>query len=321
MQSKSFTILKIVFSLGVISVLLSQSNLDSLWIQLQHLSRPFIIFALLYYTACQWLSCIRWQVILKSNRHIVPINRLLSSYLSGMFFNNFLPGAFGGDFYRVYKVTQSIKDSEAALVSVLIERTTGLIALSTLAVLGLIPAFKVIGRWDIVLIFFACLATLISLVILLTTHKLLIISKTYLGKVRYLKKIIPRISKSQILFKKFSQNSKALSISMFLSVILNLAVVYYHYLIAQQLNISISFLELLVLIPMISVITLFPISFGGLGLREGLWVYFFNRIGLTSEQAILFCVTLLSLGWTLALCGGFLFILDLIASGQYKKNE
>ena len=318
MKLKPTTVLKTIVSIGFLVLVFSRIDFSKAWTQFQYLSLPFIVFALLYYTGCQWLSCWRWQVVLRSSDHSVPISSLLSSYFAGMFLNIFLPGALGGDVYRVYRVAKETKDSEVAIVSVFLERFTGLAALSALALLGLPPAFKLVGRWDIILLFLTCVGTLVGAVLLISSPQLLIWAEPWLEKF-HLSAVAARFAKIQILLRKFAQHRKALALSMGLSLLLQLAIVYYHYLVAQQLKIPISYLELLVFIPIIVVVTLLPISLGGLGLKEGLWVYLFSRIGLTAEQALLLSLTITALSWLLSLPGAVILLLD-SAGFQYVKH-
>lgn len=318
MKLKPITVLKTIVSLGFLTLVFTHIDLSQAWQQFQYLSWPFIVFALLFYTGCQWLSCLRWLVVLRSSGHSVPMSSLLSSYFAGMFLNNFLPGALGGDVYRVYRVTQETKDSEVALVSVFLERFTGLAALSALALLGLPPAFKLVGRWDIILLFMACVGMLVGAVLLIASPRVLIWAEPWLEKFR-LSRLAARFAKIQILLRKFAQHRQALALSMGLSLLLQLAIVYYHYLVAQQLRIPVSYLELLVFIPIIVVVTLLPISLGGLGLKEGLWVYLFTRIGLTVEQALLLSLTITALSWLLSLPGAVILLLD--SSGLKQARQ
>jgi glycosyltransferase 2 family protein len=308
-KGKLITLLKTIVSLGLLGLVFSKINFQQAWVQFSYLSWPFIVFALLFYTGCQWLSCLRWRVILQANAHSVPMGNLLSSYFAGMFLNIFLPGALGGDVYRVYRTSKVTKDSEVALVSVFLERFTGLAALSALALMGLPPLFKLIGRWDIVLLFLGCVSALVAAVLLISSPKLLIFAEPWLQKFR-LTQVAARFAKIQILLRKFAQHRKALALSMCLSLVLQLAIVYYHYIIAQQLKIPITYLELLVFIPIIVVITLLPISLGGLGLKEGLWIYLFSRVGLTAEQALFLSFTITALSWLLSMPGAIILALD-----------
>ena len=320
MKIKPIVVLKTVVSVGFLALVLTRVDISQTWKQFQSLSLPFVAFALIYYTGCQWLSCLRWQVVLRSAGYLIPISSLLSSYFAGMFLNIFLPGSFGGDVYRIYRVARQTKDSEAALVSVFLERFTGLFALSALAILGLPPAIKVVGRWDIILLFFGCVGALVGGVILIISPRLLMIAEPWLQKL-HLQNLATRFAKIQILLRQFAQHRQALALSISLSFLLMLAIVYYHYLIAQQLKIPISYLELLVFIPIVAVITLLPISLGGLGVKEGLWVYLFSRIGLTGSQALLLSVTMTILSWLLSLPGGIVLLLDSAGIQHIKQVD
>ncbi|MBW4585065.1 MAG: flippase-like domain-containing protein [Aetokthonos hydrillicola CCALA 1050] len=320
MKIKPITFIKTAVSVCLLILVFTHINFAQAWNQCQNLSLPFIIFALLYYTGCQVLSCIRWQVVLNSSGHSAPMSSLISSYFAGMFLNIFLPGALGGDAYRIYRVAKHTKDSEVALVSVFLERFTGLAALSGLALLGLPPAFRLIGRWDIILLFLGCVASLVGAVLLISSPKLLILAEPWLEKFN-LSRLAARFAKIQILLRKFAQHPQALALSMGLSLILQLGIVYYHYLIAQQLKIPISYLQLLVFVPIIVVVTLLPISLGGLGLKEGLWIYLFSRIGLSAEQALLLSVVITALSWLLSLPGSLILLLDSTGFQQVRKGD
>ncbi|NEP00824.1 MAG: flippase-like domain-containing protein [Symploca sp. SIO2E9] len=319
MKKKLVFLIKSTISVALIILVFTHIDLAQAWTQFRELSLPFVIASLLFYTVLQWLSCIRWQVVLKATKYSVPITSLFSSYFVGMFLNIFLPGALGGDVYRVYKVSQETKDSEVALVSVFLERFTGLAALSALAVMGLPPAFKLIGSWDIILLFFTCVAALVGGVLLIISPQLLIWTEPILIKL-HLNSVASRFAKIQLLLRQFAQHRQALAVSMGLSFLLQLGIVYYHYLIAQQLNISVSYLELLVFVPIIVVVTLLPISLGGLGLKEGLWVYLFSRIGLTAEQALLLSLTITLQSWLLSLPGSIILLFDSAGYRQIKSQ-
>lgn len=320
MKQKAFLIFKTVVSIILLAWVLTRVDIEQAWQQFQNLSLPFIAFALLYYTFLQWLSCIRWQIVLQATRHSAPMGTLLSSYFAGMFLNIFLPGALGGDVYRIYRVAKVTKDSEAALVSVFLERFTGLAALSALAIIGLPPAFQLIGRWDIILIFFSCVGALVGGVLLIVSPQLLRIAEPILHKLR-LDSIAARFAKIQLLLRQFAQHRQALLSSIVLSLILQFGIVYYHYFIAQQLGIEVSFLALLVFIPIIVVVTLLPISLGGLGLKEGLWVYLFSRIGLSVEDALLLSLTITFLSWLLSLPGGIVLLFDSVGFQQVRRSN
>jgi len=319
MKIKPVVFLKTIVSIGILALVFTHIDLNQAWTRIQYLSWPFVVFALLYYTGCQWLSCWRWQVVLRSSGYIVPIGYLLSSYFAGMFVSIFLPGSFGGDVYRVYRVNKKTRNSELAVASVFLERFTGLAAVFALAVTGIPPAIRIIGRWDIILIFIACAAVISGVFFLIVSPKLLIFAEPWLEKL-HLGRVTVRIANIQIIFRKFLQHRQALGSAIAISLLIQLAIIYYQYLLAQQLQIPISYLELLVFTPISIVVTLLPISFGGLGVQEGLWAYLFSRVGLTAEQAVLLSLTFTILGWILSLPGAIILLLD-SAGFKYIKQK
>lgn len=309
---------KTIVSISLMAVVLGQIDFTQAWEKFRHLSPSFIVYALVFYTCLQWLSCIRWQIVLLPSGHKIATHRLMGSYFAGMFLNIFLPGAVGGDAYRVYQVAKDIKDSEIALVSVFLERFTGLMALSAMALVGWVLAFELIGRWDIIILFSGCVLSLVGGTALIANTTLLRWAEPWLNKLR-LTSISGRLKKIQVLLHQFAHNRQALVLSTGLSLVLQCAIACYHYLVAQQLGIDISFLELLVFIPIVVVITMLPISLGGLGLKEGLWVYLFTRVGQSAEEALILSLVITGLGWLLSLPGAIVLILDTAGIKRLKS--
>jgi len=318
MKAKLLVLLKAIVSLSLLVLVFTHIDFSQAFTQLRYLSLPFVGFALLYYTSCQWLSCLRWQVVLRAADYFIPVSTLLRYYFAGMFVSIFLPGSFGGDVYRIYRVAQKTKDPEAALASVFLERFTGLAAVFGLALIGLPPAFKIVGRWDIVLLFLVCAGVISGGFLLIISPKLLMLAEPWLLRLK-LSAIANRIAKIQIIFRKFVQHRQALSLAIGISLIIQLGIIYYQYLLAQQLKIPISYLELLVFTPISIVVTLLPISLGGLGVQEGLWAYLFSRIGLSPDQAVLLSLTFTILGWVLSLPGAVILFFDSVG-WQYVRQ-
>lgn len=302
MKFKPNLVIKTSISLGLVTLLLTQVNLQSLWLQIQYLTWPFVGVALLYYTGCQCLSCVRWQIILRSQGHNHSLWGLMSSYFGGMFLNTFLPSSIGGDVYRIYRVSQTSQDPEVAFASVFLERVTGLIALLAIAFIGLPPAINLVGSWDIILLLLACTIVLAGAVLLMVSPQLLMRVEPWLIQLK-LQSLAGRFAKIQILLRQFAQAQKTLVITMLLSFLLQLLLVYYYFLVSKQLQIHVSYLELLVFIPIITIISLLPISLGGLGVKEGLVSYLFSRVGLSVEQGVLLSISVTLLGWILSLPG------------------
>jgi uncharacterized protein (TIRG00374 family) len=246
---------------------------------------------------------------LKSANHHLKLRYLISSYFAGMFVSIFLPSSIGGDAYRIYRVNKAINDPEVAFASVFLERFSGLAAVFALALVGIPPAIKIIGSWEIIVLFLVCASIIWGVFLLIVSPYLLQRIKPWLLKLR-LKNIFERLYKIQVISIQFLKHRQSVGIAIALSLIIQLSIIFYQYLLAQQLKIPISYLELLVFTPISIVVTLLPISLGSLGVQEGLWAYLFSRIGLTAEQAVLLSLTFTILGWVLSIPGAVILLLD-----------
>jgi uncharacterized protein (TIRG00374 family) len=318
MKIKPTVVVKTIVSLGILVLVFTHIDLNQMWTQVQYLSLPFVMFALVYYTGCQWLSCLRWQIILRPMGKVVPILSLLKNYFAGMFVSIFLPGSVGGDLYRIYRVTRKTQDLEIGIASVFLERFTGLMAIFGLALLGLPAMMEVDGSWDIVLLFLVCVGVISGGVFLIGSPKLLILAEPWLEKL-HLSSLAARIAKIQIILRKFIKYRQTLALAIGISLLIQLAIIYYQYLLAQQLKIPISYMSLLIFTPISIVVTLLPISLGGLGIQEGLWAYLFSRVGVHAEQGVLLSLTFTILGWILSLPGGAILLLDATGLQLVKK--
>jgi glycosyltransferase 2 family protein len=309
MKLKPKKIITTAISLGFIIFLLRIVDFQEIYQQLRHLSGTFIILSLLYYTICQWLSCIRWQIILKAYGYNVSMKVLLSSYFSGMFLNTFLPSSIGGDMYRVYVVARFSQNMEASFASVFIERITGIFALLGIAFFSLPAAFQWIKNWNVIWLLLGCTAILSLVVLLILSPRVLMWVKPFLNKLKA-NNLVDKFIKIQLILIKFVHYRKYLALSLILSFLLQLMIIYYYYLISEQLNIPILYWQLLIFVPIVVVVTLLPISLGGLGIKEGVLAYLFVQINLSVEQAVLLSLTVMTLGLILSLPGGIILLFD-----------
>jgi glycosyltransferase 2 family protein len=75
------------------------------------------------------LSAYKWQLLLAIHGVRVPWLRLLRYYLVATFYNNFLPSSIGGDGYRIYKTLDNPRSRAVAVLSVFVDRLSGIFGL------------------------------------------------------------------------------------------------------------------------------------------------------------------------------------------------
>ena len=80
------------------------------------------------------------------------------------------------------------------------------------------------------------------------------------------------------------------------------------YLITLSLNVQVSVILLCIFIPLVALVTMVPISLGGLGVQEGAYVYLFSRSGLSVQESFAVAFLIRAVATLGCIPGGFLYL-------------
>ena len=141
----------------------------------------FIVFLLSFTTVL--LNAYRWLLILKSHNLNINFLDTFNLVYIGSFFNNILPGSYGGDLVRIYYITKFTKQNKLKIAStILLDRIYGLIGL---IILGDIVFYFICHEYNIIK-FFINLNLLIFLIIIIffISFKKLYFVRTYFNKIK-----------------------------------------------------------------------------------------------------------------------------------------
>ena len=225
------------------------------------------LYASLLYILSSYISTLRWKIFL--NEKELKISTLFSLYLIGSFFNNALPGIIGGDVVKIFMIKEKTGIREA-IASVFMDRYTGLFALLLISLVFFILFYNKLPKH-----IFLWLVPISFSGFIVGTLFLMVISRVKM--LRELKDYISTFTQKQILK------------GIFYSLLVQFIVIISVYIIFYGLNISISFFELCVFLPIIILISMLPISISGLGVREWCFILFFgNSFGESQVVAVSF---------------------------------
>jgi uncharacterized protein (TIRG00374 family) len=239
----------------------------------------------------------RWQLLLNVLTLKVPIQKLYGAYLIGVFFNNFLPTSIGGDMVRGLDLYRHTKKGKEIVVSVLVERVLGYtsqLIIATVALIVVYPSFHdPLVTWAIIIaaaVYVAILAVLLTPTLFVLLSKVLHAFKDRL--------IGPRLLEVPHTIARLTASPARLLQTVLLSLIIQTCSILIYYVLTRALHLTIPLTDLFLFFPMISMIAMTPISLGGLGLREGVSIYLFQKVGVDLAHAMG-----LSLAWYLILVG------------------
>ena len=117
------------------------------------------------------------------------------------------------------------------------------------------------------------------------------------------------------------RNQKRIIIKNFAySLIIQLMIPFSFYLISFALSARISPIYFFVLVPIIATISALPISIAGLGLREASSVYFFTKVGMSSEVALATPLLSFFIIFLFGLCGGIIYVIT-FSHRRVQRNQ
>jgi len=298
-------LIRFIISASLIIFVFSKSDLKNVLNCLREANIPLLIFSLSLHFVGVLLGSSRWRVLLESYGINVPHKDLYRLYMIGSFFNTFLPTSVGGDAIRMYKVSALTDKRAQAVTSVLIERFIGMLILYIISFFSFIFYFGFKREKElflaIVILLFASIGFIIFLFSILSEKIIKIVPssllKEKLDKIHYSLKYPVKDPKN--LFKVFTYTT-----------LLQINVVIYFFIISIAIKMKLSIIYFFILIPIILTVTMLPITIGGIGLREGGFVFLFSRFGVLPEEAL----TLSILGYFISLVfagfGGLVYIFE-----------
>lgn len=301
------TILRVMVGIALIAILVWRLDVSKIFANIRSIETVFLLYALIPYFLFIVVSAWRWQILLVHKKFDIPFSRTLVIYFIATFFNNFLPTTIGGD---VMRVLYSMKERRAdALATVLVDRILGFVGLFVFALSAVLYLF-VVKRQTEFLPF-----TLGGLIIIIIITYLFFSERAYnklspiVQKIK-LFKIGDRLNRLHEAATDFSSAWSTIIACIVLSIIIQafLAIGPFFVMQGMLVNSKVSILPFFIYIPIINVISMIPVSFNALGVREYFYVLLFSRVGFTAETSVVISLVAFFLYFILSLIGGILFI-------------
>jgi uncharacterized membrane protein YbhN (UPF0104 family) len=307
MRKRWWTIARLFISLGLLTFVLLTIGLERIGRTLLHADTGPLLIAFGLYVAGVVVRAIRWRALVLALDLHVPLGRLVYLYFVGTFFNTFLPTGFGGDVVRVLELAQEAQTA-VVLGTVVVDRLTGLLVLFAMALLalpftvGLLP----LNIW-------------LPIAALAATGLVaggLVLQGAWLRRLgRWLPGPLSLAGPGPLARAYDAVTAcgwRAVLAALFYSFIFNSLLVLLNYLAARAVGMRLSLTYFLVFVPVLSLALMVPISFGGLGVREGVAVLLFTQVGVDEALAVAFSLAVYAIARLTGLFGGLLYALQSI---------
>jgi len=270
---------------------------------------PFVL-GLAAFALSNVLGGVQWHILLRAQGIPIGYARAIRLYFVGLFFSNFLPANIGGDVVKVVDVYRSTGKGGGAVAATMMDRAIGLAILALLASIAGVSGYVLLGpetfpkRFLILLVFF-----------LFFIMAILMILSRRIGA--FLIRLIDRIpfqwvrEKSRSVVSavlQFRENRGALGRALLVALPVQTLRILVHYAAARTIGVDADPIFFFLFIPIIAVFIALPISINGIGVREGLGVLLYGKIGIPQPEAISISFLAYVIGVAVSLAGGVLFL-------------
>lgn len=261
--------------------------------------------ALLLYVAGAMLSFQRWQVLLRAVHVDARFWRVQKLGFLGLFFSNIIPGMTGGDLVKAILVARDHPEQRpAAVLSVIVDRAIGLLALALIASGVLLlqrGRFDEMARW-LNLILLALVAG--ALVVLSRRLRRLLRLDRLLSALPFAE-ILKKLDRAALLYREARGRvaySVAVSLAVHAMILTAIGVL------GRALGIGIPFLDFYALAPLTLIAQSLPLTPGGVGVGEAAFVSFFQAAGVAPAAALALSFSYRAIQLLVSLVGGTLLL-------------
>lgn len=253
-------VLKIALTLGAFWVVLSKVSIDEILQVVKETNVWFLGLAFIFFNVSKILSAVRLNHYFKAlGIYLTEMKNLLLYYI-GMFYNLFLPGGIGGDGYKIYLLQKhhDVK-TKSLIAATILDRISGLIPL--LFFLGVFFLFSSFRDYNQLL----DMATIASLIVIIPAFYL--ISKVY-----------------------FPRFMPVFSVTLLYGFLVQAFQIVCAYFLFLALDVDHFMMEFVFFFLLSSIVAVLPITIGGAGARELVFLYGLGYLHLDTTVGVTFAL-------------------------------
>ncbi|TMA81584.1 MAG: flippase-like domain-containing protein [Deltaproteobacteria bacterium] len=259
----------------------------------------YVVAAIALYVVGQVLSAYRWRLIGVSVGLVDSFAHYLRYYFIGMFFMFFGPSTLGGDLVRSLYLAEAAGGRGRAFNSVLFDRLNGLVVLVAIGAAAFLlfrgryadlprPLFYVTVAFGAGIFLAWWLAPVLVRLVLPPTHRIRRFVENDLGP--------------------FWRDRGMLVGASAVSLVFHFVQIGTQFIVARALGLDVPFTYICIFHPLVSALAAIPITLSGIGLREGGYLLFLQKIGVPQASAVAYAALWFLVIVVSSLLGGVVFV-------------
>ncbi len=278
-KSSALILFKMSIIISLLAWVSSKTDIENTFQIVKNFELKYFLSALIVLLLQIVIATIRWRKVLNSLNILYPFKKVFYYLWIGLFFNQVLPSSIGGDVFRGHYICKEGCSIKKSILSVLLDRIFGVIGLVILVAI-MTPIFfnrvnDSTAQFGLIILSIGSIG-IISLIFTLDLFpkKLLhwrvvrgLFSLTYEAR--------------RLMFSSLS-GIKLITLSVVIHIFSIISIV----ILSQAESLDISWINIMLIVPLTTLFMTIPISIAGWGVREGVMVIGLGYLGVSSESAL-----------------------------------
>ncbi|WP_299819349.1 lysylphosphatidylglycerol synthase transmembrane domain-containing protein [uncultured Jannaschia sp.] len=310
--SRRWTWIRIAASVALIALILWQAELGAVLDAMAGVDPRWIALALGLQLVGPAITALRWRGLLAARGVTPGWPYLWGSMLVSGFFRQFMPTIIGGDVIRGYDAWRAGATTGLAVMSLVLDRLFGLLALATLTFGGVLLSAEISARLPGIGFYVAAVfVVLVALIAQILLPSRLSLRLGAAGLARLPAMVRGRVAKIAEALVTYRDARGVLAQALALSFVLQLTVITFYWSIGRALGLPVDYASFFVIAPVAIFVMMLPISINGIGVREGVFVFLLGQWGVAPAEAV-------ALAW---IEYGIFLVFGLLGGGLYALRR
>ena len=314
-------ILQILVSVLIVAWLRRVIDWSTVWSHMRTMNAAWIITGLFCFIPVLLIVSWRWRLLLSVHGINLRFWRVLELTMIGQFFGTIGLGTTGGDVAKVFYAARAVPNRRAAAAfTIVVDRVIGLIALLLFGCALAVSQSKLLFSDHVSLapnlispkaatsIFFLFALGGVGAGIAATLAPFLM----QVSSIRNLAKRLPLLHRGASIFRAFETTGRAVGTNiaaLLVSIPSHVFSTFMAYCVLLAMGLTPDILPVFAIIAMVNMLVALPISVGGIGVRESLFIAYLGLLGIDKEHATAFSITCFAMNLFWSLAGGPFYFL------------
>jgi len=285
MKTKLFAVAKLTITALLFLYIFGKIDFHQFGATLRNARLDILIGGFFILWIGHFICIYRWRMLMRPLMPVLSVRSLFGIYCIGLFFNLTFPTVVGGDVVKMYYAGKPSKCYAQSFAATFLDRDAGMLAMMIIACIAELVYPIEVPRIPVALIIWSAFAVFVVGNIAIFAprfHRLL----TDLLRRLHLAKIAVKVDLISNAFQIMGKHKAILLGSLAISFANQLLVIAVTWITALGLRMDIAPSYFLIFVPVITLISMIPISLNGMGLREYSFMSLFGAIGAAPASCI-----------------------------------